>query len=198
MRVLGLDPGSRHFGWGVVAREGTRLVHVEHGIIHTDERAPLALRLVTLEAELAAVVARHRPACASVETLFFAKDARAAATLGHARGVALLVCARASVETFEYAPTLVKRAVAGTGRAEKSQVAQMVRVVLGLAAAPVADAADALAIALTHLQRLPLDEARARAEARLAAARALLGSPRAPRPRSTAAAGRHIRRGKAV
>jgi crossover junction endodeoxyribonuclease RuvC len=150
--VLGLDPGTRHFGWGLVERRGTRLVHHAHGIVHTDERAPIAERLVTIERELVEVLRAHAPAVASVEALFFAKDAQAAAKLGHARGVALLVCARAGLEVFEYPPARVKRAIAGSGRAEKSQVAQMIRVLLGLAAAPEADAADALALAVTHLQ----------------------------------------------
>lgn len=156
MRVLGLDPGTRRFGWGVVAREGTRLAHVAHGVIRVDEGAPLAERLVAIERGLVEVVERERPACASVETLFFAKDAQAAAKLGHARGVALLVCARADLEVNEYAPALVKRAIAASGRAEKAQVAAMVRVVLRLREIPQADAADALALALTHLQHAPL------------------------------------------
>jgi crossover junction endodeoxyribonuclease RuvC len=154
--VLGLDPGTRHFGWGVVVRRGTRLVHRAHGIVHTDERAALAARLVDIERSLIEVVRAQAPRVASVEALFFAKDAQAAAKLGHARGVALLVCAREGLDVHEYPPALVKRAVAGTGRAEKAQVAQMVRVVLGLAAAPPADAADALAVAITHLQRMRL------------------------------------------
>jgi len=166
MLVLGLDPGTRHFGWGVVERRGTRLVHHAHGIVHTDESAPIATRLVTIEAALVEVVRAHAPAVASVEALFFAKDAQAAAKLGHARGVALLVCARAGLEVHEYPPALVKRAVAGHGRAEKSQVAQMIRIVLGLPAAPPADAADALALAVTHLQHAPLAAAAAAAAGR--------------------------------
>jgi crossover junction endodeoxyribonuclease RuvC len=157
--VLGLDPGTRHFGWGVVDRRGTRLVHVAHGIVHTDETAAIALRLVTIEAALVEVVRVHRPVEASVEAIFFAKDAQAAAKLGHARGVALLVCARAGVEVHEYAPARVKLAVAGHGRAEKAQVAQMVRVVLGLKVAPEGDAADALALAIAHLQHVRLPKA---------------------------------------
>ncbi len=156
MIVLGLDPGTRHFGWGVVERRGTRLIHVAHGIVHSDEKAPIAQRLVGIELALVAVVTEHRPVLASVEAIFFAKDAQAAAKLGHARGVALLVCARAGLQVYEYPPATVKRAVAGHGRAEKSQVAQMVKVVLGLAAPPRADAADALALAVTHLQHVPL------------------------------------------
>jgi crossover junction endodeoxyribonuclease RuvC len=156
MIVLGLDPGTRHFGWGVVAREGTRLFHRAHGVVHADESAPLGQRLVTIESALVEVVRAHAPEAASIEALFFAKDAQAAAKLGHARGVGLLVCARAGLATFEYAPALVKRAVAGSGRAEKAQVAQMIRLLLGLRDIPPADAADALALAVTHLQAAPL------------------------------------------
>lgn len=152
--VLGLDPGTRHFGWGVVERRGTRLIHVAHGIAHTDEAAAIATRLVAIESVLVEVVDRHRPAEASVEALFFAKDAQAAAKLGHARGVALLVCARAGLQVHEYAPARVKLAITGNGRAEKEQVAQMVRVVLGLRVAPKGDAADALALAIAHLQHI--------------------------------------------
>ncbi len=154
--VLGLDPGTRHFGWGVVERKGTRLLHVAHGIAHTDEKTAIAVRLVPIESALVEVVRVHRPAEASVEAIFFAKDAQAAAKLGHARGVALLVCARAGVEVHEYAPARVKLAVAGNGRAQKAQVAQMVRVVLGLKTAPEGDAADALALAIAHLQHIRL------------------------------------------
>jgi crossover junction endodeoxyribonuclease RuvC len=153
--VLGLDPGTRHFGWGLVERRGTRLAHIAHGIVHTDERTSIAERLVVIERALIEVLAGHAPHEASVEALFFAKDAQAAAKLGHARGVALLVCARAGLAVHEYAPALVKRAVAGHGRADKGQVAQMIRVVLALSSPPPADAADALALAVTHLLRIP-------------------------------------------
>lgn len=150
--VIGLDPGTRHFGWGVVDKAGTRLRHVAHGVISPKETAPLGERLVVIEAALLDVVTRFAPNEASIESLFFAKDAQAAAKLGHARGVALLVCARAGLASFEYPPARVKRTVAGAGRAEKAQVAHMVRVMLGLSETPKADAADALAIAVTHLQ----------------------------------------------
>jgi crossover junction endodeoxyribonuclease RuvC len=154
--VLGIDPGTRHFGWGVVERCGTRFAHRGHGVIHADEREPIGVRLVTIERALEEVVRAHTPLVASVEALFYARDAQAAAKLGHARGVALLVCARAGLAVHEYAPALVKRVVAGSGRAEKAQVAQMVRVVLGLSSVPPADAADALALAVTYLQRVPI------------------------------------------
>jgi crossover junction endodeoxyribonuclease RuvC len=157
--VLGLDPGTRHFGWGVVQRYGTRLVHVAHGIAHASEKESIAARLVVIERALVEVLRQHDPDEASIEQLFFAKDAQAAAKLGHARGVALLVCARAGLEVHEYAPARVKLAVAGHGRAEKAQVAQMVRVVLGLQAPPPADAADALALAIAHLQHVRIPRA---------------------------------------
>jgi crossover junction endodeoxyribonuclease RuvC len=183
--VLGLDPGSRHFGWGVVARDvksATRLAHVAHGVIDTDPKGTFAERLVRIERELVEVIRAHAPAAVGVESLFFAKDAQAAAKLGHARGVALLVCARAGLPIAEYPPARVKLTVAGGGRAEKTQVAHMVRVLLGLAAVPLADAADALAVAVTHLQ----------ASSVLAA---LSGPVRPPRPRAVGGArGRfHIR-----
>lgn len=139
-----------------------RLVHRAHGVIVADERLPIASRLVTIEADLVEVLTAHAPSVASVEALFYAKDPQAAAKLGHARGVALLVCARAGLAVHEYAPALVKRAVAGSGRAEKSQVAQMIRVVLGLPSLPPTDAADALALAVTYLQRVRYDAPRAR------------------------------------
>lgn len=139
-------------GWGIVRKDGTRLVHVAHGVIRASEEDPLAERLVVIERELVVVMEAHAPESASVEAIFFAKDAQAAAKLGHARGVALLVCARAGLDVREYPPARVKRTVAGNGRAEKLQVAQMVRALLGLVDIPQADAADALAIAITALQ----------------------------------------------
>ena len=155
--ILGLDPGTRHFGWGVVRRVGTKLSHVAHGVFDVEREGELGGRLVAIESALVEVVHRYEPEAASIESLFFAKDAQAAAKLGHARGVALLVCARAGLPSFEYAPARVKRTITGAGRADKAQVAQMIRVVLGLPQAPRSDAADALAIAVTHLQgsRLP-------------------------------------------
>lgn len=150
--VLGLDPGTRHFGWGVVSRQGTRLTHIAHGVLDVERHGELGPRLVAIESGLAAIIDEHRPDQASIESLFFAKDAQAAAKLGHARGVAMLVCARAGLASFEYAPARVKRTVAGAGRADKAQVAQMIRVLLGLVTIPRSDAADALAIAVTHLQ----------------------------------------------
>ncbi len=155
VRVLGIDPGTRLLGWGIVERNGTRLTHIAHGVIRAREEWSLAERLVVIERELVAVLAIHSVHSASIESLFFHKDAQAAAKLGHARGVAMLVCARAGLEVHEYPPARVKRTIAGNGRAEKTQVAQMVRAMLRLIEVPQADAADALAISMTHLQRSP-------------------------------------------
>lgn len=155
MIVLGLDPGTRRFGWGVVTRRGTKLVHLAHGVIALGD-GPLHLRLAALEVALSALVEKHTPSVASVEGLFFGKDAQATAKLGHARGVALMVAGREELEVFEYPPARVKRSVTGHGRADKEQVAQMMKAVLSLPEAPASDAADALALAVTHLQRGPL------------------------------------------
>ena len=152
MRVLGIDPGTRHLGWGVVERNGTRLVHVAHGVIDTDTEQGLAPRLVEIDDGLAAVIAEHRPTVGVIESLFYAKDAQSAAKLGHARGVVLLRLARAGLSLHEYPPALVKRTIVGKGAADKRQVALVVRALLRLDAEPRSDAADALAIAVTHLQ----------------------------------------------
>jgi crossover junction endodeoxyribonuclease RuvC len=150
--ALGVDPGTLHLGWGVVSREGNRLCHVAHGVIHLDGKSAIADRLARIEIELGAVIERHRPEVGSVENLFFHKDAQAASKLGHARGVVLLLLARAGVEIAEYPPARVKKTIAGSGQADKSQVAMMVRALLALDRLPPADAADALALAITHLR----------------------------------------------
>jgi crossover junction endodeoxyribonuclease RuvC len=150
--ALGIDPGTRRLGWGVVSRTGNRLVHVAHGVIALDGSESIASRLVELEGQLTQVIREHRPNVSSVESLFFNKDAQAAAKLGHARGVVLLCLAREGIPIAEYAPAKIKRTIAGTGQADKRQVALMVRAALALDALPPADAADALAIAMTHLR----------------------------------------------
>lgn len=189
--ALGVDPGTLHLGWGVVRRAGTRVQHVAHGVLHASPSLELAARLVVLADGLAEVVERHRPAVASVETLFFHRDASAAAKLGHARGVVLLVLARAGVEVAEYAPALVKRTVAGHGRAEKPRVAEMVRRLLALASLPPADAADALALALTRLRlpdALPKPAVAGPQSARHALARMVRERGRGPAPPSSRSA----------
>jgi crossover junction endodeoxyribonuclease RuvC len=186
--ALGVDPGTLHLGWGVVSREGNRLSHVAHGVIHLDGRTAIAERLTRIEIELGAVIERHRPEVGSVENLFFHKDAQAAAKLGHARGVVLLLLARSGVEIAEYPPARVKRTIAGSGQADKHQVAMMVRAMLALDALPPADAADALALAITHLRigalMRALRPSQIESENRISASglRALLGKKRRTRP----------------
>lgn len=157
MRVIGIDPGTRHLGWGVVDVVGPRVTHVAHGVIHTVEGSPLADRLVVIDDELRGIVQAHAPLEAAVESIFFSKDAQAAAKLGHARGVVLLHLCRAGLTVAEYAPAHVKRAIVGGGRADKHQVAMVIKALLRLATPPPSDAADALAIAITHgrTTRLP-------------------------------------------
>ncbi|MFO7180548.1 MAG: crossover junction endodeoxyribonuclease RuvC [Pseudomonadota bacterium] len=156
MLALGVDPGTLHLGWGLVRREGNRLRHVAHGVVHLPRGEPLQKRLAGIAEALADVLDAHRPEVSAVETLFFHKDAQAAAKLGHARGVVLLCLARAGLDVAEYSPARVKRAIAGHGRADKRQMSLMVRALLGLAEPPPSDAADALALAITCLRAGPL------------------------------------------
>ncbi len=155
MIALGIDPGTRFLGWGVVSRAGNRLTHVAHGVIRAGTKESLSTRLLAIEQELARIIGEHSPDVSSVESMFFHKDAQAAAKLGHARGVVLLCLERAQVKIFEHAPARVKRTLTGNGQAEKKQVALMVRAVLGLGELPPADAADALALAITQLRLDP-------------------------------------------
>jgi crossover junction endodeoxyribonuclease RuvC len=150
--AIGIDPGTRRLGWGIVSRTGNRLLHIAHGVITLDGSDSIAARLVELEGQLTQVIREHRPTVSSVESLFFNKDAQAAAKLGHARGVVLLCLAREGIPIAEYAPAKIKRTIAGSGQADKRQVALMVRAALGLDGLPPADATDALAIAMTHLR----------------------------------------------
>lgn len=152
-RVLGIDPGTRVTGWGVIEPHGPRARLIDTGIIKVSERLPLAERLRRIHAGLAEVIAQHQPASVAVEDIFHAKNARSALVLGHARGVALLVAAQAELEVSAYPPSVVKRTVAGKGNASKEQVALLVGAMLGMRDLPVVDATDALAIAIAHLNQ---------------------------------------------
>jgi len=152
MRVLGIDPGSRRTGWGVVQLEGTRLRYVRAGTIAVPEKLALPKRLHLIYQELQRIISEHEPATVAVEEIFFAKYANAALKLGHARGVALLVAAESDIEVHEYPPAIVKRTVVGRGSADKKQVGRLVTALLGLQTPPEEDAADALAVAITHIQ----------------------------------------------
>ena len=155
MRVLGIDPGLRNLGWGVIDVAGARITHVANGICHTDGAdGNLALRLADLHAQLTAVVRLYAPAAAAVEHTFVNKDAVATLKLGQARGVALLVPAQAGLRVGEYAPNAVKKTVVGVGHAAKVQVDHMVRLHLPGVEIAGADAADALAVAICHAHHL--------------------------------------------
>jgi crossover junction endodeoxyribonuclease RuvC len=156
IRILGIDPGLRRTGWGVVTCDGNRLVFVACGCVETNEKAALAERLVAIHAGLERVVAEFRPDEAAVEATFVNRDATATLKLGQARGVALLVPARAGVPVAEYAPNLVKKTIVGAGHGEKAQIRMMIGVLLPKATPDSEDAADALAIAVTHAHhRMP-------------------------------------------
>lgn len=155
LRVLGIDPGSHFTGYGVLEPHGSRLVLIEAGCFAPKSAKPLSQRLAEIHEGLVALLDRTRPTHAAIEEVFFAKNVKAALALGHARGVAMAAIAAAGVELHEYAPAEVKRAVVGTGRAEKEQVAHMVKILLGPDAAATLratrlDVTDACAIAICH------------------------------------------------
>ena len=150
IRILGIDPGLRRTGWGIVAIEGNRLGFLACGSLATDDKASLAERLVTLHDGLQRVVADHAPDEAAVEATFVSKDASATLKLGQARGIALLVPAIAGLPVAEYAPNLVKKTIVGAGHGEKAQIRMMLGVLLPKADPKTHDAADALAIAICH------------------------------------------------
>jgi len=150
IRLLGIDPGLRFTGWGIVESDGNRLRHVADGVISTADIADVPLRLKALDDALAEILARFAPAEAAVEETYVNRNATATLKLGYARGVALLAPARRGIPVFEYGAKTVKMAVVGTGNADKIQVGLMVRRLLPGAAEKRADAADALAVAICH------------------------------------------------
>lgn len=151
LRVLGIDPGTRKLGWGIVERRGSKLVAIAAGVVALSPRDPLPSRLVAAESAIEALLEDHGPGVVAVEGVFYARFAAAAIQLAHVRGVALLVAERRGLAIAEYAPALVKRTVAGRGAADKAQIGRIVAATLGLRAPLPADASDALAIAITHL-----------------------------------------------
>jgi crossover junction endodeoxyribonuclease RuvC len=150
MRLLGLDPGLRHTGWGVIEVRGNRLSHIADGAVHSDGAKAMAERLVQLHEGLARVIARYRPDAAAVEETFVNKNASSTLKLGQARGVALLVPALAGLPVAEYSTNLVKKSVVGAGHAEKQQIQRMVKLLLPGCLIESADAADVLAVAICH------------------------------------------------
>ena len=166
MRILGLDPGLRNTGWGIVDAVDNRLRHVADGVIRPATDVPLAGRLVQLHDAIRAVIAGYAPDEAAVEETFVNKNPESTLKLGQARGVVLLVPALSGLPVGEYAATLVKQAVVGTGRAAKEQVGMMVRTLLPGCLAETADAADALAVAICHAHHRGTQQRLAKAVAR--------------------------------
>jgi crossover junction endodeoxyribonuclease RuvC len=150
VRIIGIDPGLRNTGWGVIEAEGTRISYVADGSVHSDADAPLATRLLQIHTQLAEILKRYVPDEAAIEETFVNKDARATLKLGQARGAAMLAPALAGITVAEYAPNVVKKSVVGAGHAEKDQVKHMVKVLLPRAELNAADSIDALAIAICH------------------------------------------------
>jgi crossover junction endodeoxyribonuclease RuvC len=151
MRVLGIDPGSRITGYGVVDQIGNRLVHVDNGAIFTDSASDFAGRLKQIFDGLSAVIAEFHPEHVAVENIFFSTNVQSALKLGQARGAAIVAAVHADLPVAEYTALQVKQAVVGQGRAEKGQVQKMLKALLGLPEIAQADASDALAVAVCHI-----------------------------------------------
>lgn len=154
MRVIGIDPGLRNLGWGVIEVQGSKIRHVANGVCHSDGGEDLSLRLLALHGALTRVIAQYAPDAAAVEKTFVNKDGAGTLKLGQARGIAMLVPAQAGLEVGEYAPNSVKKAVVGVGHAEKGQILHMVKLQLPGVKVEGPDAADALAIAICHAHYL--------------------------------------------
>lgn len=150
IRILGIDPGLRRTGWGLIESDGNRLIHVACGSLETSEKAPLSQRLVVIHDGLIQVIEQYQPHEAAVEQTFVNTNAAATLKLGQARGIAMLVPARLGLSVAEYAPNVVKKTVVGAGHGEKAQIRMMIGVLLPKADPQSEDAADALAIAICH------------------------------------------------
>lgn len=159
MRVLGIDPGSETLGWGVVEGTGSRYSLVDFGTVRSSPKMPFAERLLRIHTGLSEVIATHSPGVVSVEEAFYAVNVSVALKLGQVRGVVLLLAAQSGLEIAEYAPRLIKQTVVGYGAADKAQVGEMTRILLGLRSVPKPhDAADALAIAICHFHHAGVNE----------------------------------------
>lgn len=151
MVIMGVDPGFATTGYGIVKYEGNKFSPLDYGVVTTEAGEPFAQRLLKLDERISAIIDKYNPDAISVEELFFSKNIKTAITAAHGRGIVLAAAARSGSEVFEYTPLQVKQAVVGYGRAEKSQIQQMVKVILNLPDIPRPDdAADALAIAICH------------------------------------------------
>lgn len=151
MRVLGIDPGSRITGYGIVEQQGSRLLHIDNGAIFTDRAKDFADRLRLIFEGISRVIAEYRPEAVSVEDVFFSTNVNSALKLGQARGAAIAAAVNAGLPVFEYTALQVKKAVVGQGKAQKEQVQKMVKSLLGLPEIAQADASDAVAVAICHI-----------------------------------------------
>ena len=159
MRVLGIDPGSETLGWGVVEGSGNKYSLVEFGVVRSNPRMAFSKRLAKIFAEVDEVVTRLQPDALAIEEAFYSINVNVALKLGQVRGVMLLLAEQRGLSIAEYAPRLIKKTVVGYGNAEKQQVGEMVRILLGMKTAPTPhDAADALAIAICHFHHFGLSE----------------------------------------
>ena len=152
IRIIGIDPGLRNLGWGIIEQDGSRLSFIACGSLHSDAKLSLGDRLRQLHEGLSAVIHTHMPLEAAVEETFVNRDPQSALKLGQARGIALVVPALAGLPVAEYAANLIKKTVVGAGHAQKQQVAMMIKILLPKADAKSADSADALAVAICHAQ----------------------------------------------
>ena len=157
IRILGIDPGSRATGYGVIIKKGSQLDYVSCGVIRLGDKYAFNDRLKVIFDGLCEVIDKHKPTVAAVEDVFVAANPRTALKLGHARGVAVLAGLQNGLAVYDYTPRMVKQAVVGYGNADKQQVQQMVRVLLKLSSSPSSDAADALAVAMCHANQTIID-----------------------------------------
>lgn len=172
--ILGLDPGTASTGFGVISVVGNRFRVMEYGVVETAAGLALERRLEQIYSDVGEVLKRHRPVATAIEALFFNANARTALAVGQARGVTLLACSQVGCQVYEYTPQQVKQAVVGYGKADKKQVMEMVRVLLGMAETPRPDhAADALGVAICHANSSGVLERIARSQAATAARRRL-------------------------
>lgn len=154
MKILGIDPGLERTGWGVIEKQGSRLIFVACGVIKSKAVEKLAVRLNRIDEELSQIVKLWAPDCAAIEETFVNKNALSSLKLGQARGVAIVAPARAGLEVFEYPANLVKKTIVGAGHASKDQIGMMIKILLPLATPQSADAADALAVAICHAHHI--------------------------------------------
>jgi crossover junction endodeoxyribonuclease RuvC len=160
MRVLGIDPGSRITGYGIIDKEGNRLIHVDNGAIFTDSHRDFPMRLQRIYRGLTEIIAQYRPDAMAVENIFFSTNVQSALKLGQARGAAIVAWVNAGLPVFEYTALQVKQAVVGHGRADKQQVQKMLKVLLNLPEIAQEDASDALATAVCHAHSIGMNSVR--------------------------------------